>query len=310
MRKVIIDTDTASDDAVAIIAALREPSIKVMAITTVAGNVDIDRATENALIAIEQARTYSPPVYKGLRKPLIKEKVEATEIHGKDGLGNTNLHPKKLKSEKENAIQALLRIIEENPYEVELITLGPLTNIAYAYLLAPKTIRKLKSITLMVGTGIEGKGNVTEFAEFNAYADPEALKLVLEVDVPEIILGWDVAVGDAIITYNDVEALKNLDSDTIKFVLDISKEVYSVSKEKGKKGIGFADPIVIAIFIHPKLVKKSIDTNVEVITNKGPKEGQIILDDIKDFNKSTENIILNVDGNEIKKYLLSKLVDK
>lgn len=156
----------------------------------------MERATENALIAIEEARTYAPPVYKG-GKPLIKEKVEAKEIHGKDGLGDTNFHPNKLKVEKGHAIQAILRIIQENPYEIELITLVPLTNIAYAYLLTPEIMRKLKSITLMVGNGIEGKGNIIEFAEFNA--------------------------------------LKNLDSNTVKFVLDISKEICDVCKEKGKK---------------------------------------------------------------------------
>lgn len=310
MRKIIIDTDTASDDAVAIITALREKSIKVLAITTVAGNVDVERATENALIAIEKAKTYAPPVYKGLSKPLIKEQVEAKDIHGKDGLGNTNFHPNKLKAEREHAVKAILRIIQENPYEIELVTLGPLTNIAYAYLLAPEIMRKLKSITLMVGNGIEGGGNITEFAEFNAYADPDALKIVMEIDVPQVILGWDVAIGDGIITYDEINALKKLDSNTVKFVLDICKEICTVCKLKGKKGVGFADPLVIAVFTHPNLVKKSIDTNLEVITNKGEKEGQVILSNIKKINKSTETVIVNVDGASIKKYLLSKLIDE
>lgn len=88
MRKFIIDTDTASDDVIAIITALREPSVHVLALTVVAGNVGLDQSIQNALIAIDVANTYQPPVYKGMSKPLFRDLFTADDVHGVDGLGN------------------------------------------------------------------------------------------------------------------------------------------------------------------------------------------------------------------------------
>ncbi|MBQ1769949.1 MAG: nucleoside hydrolase, partial [Turicibacter sp.] len=168
MRKFIIDTDTASDDVIAIITALREPSVEVLALTVVAGNVGLEQSIQNALTAIEIADTYQPSVYGGMSKPLFRNLFTADDIHGADGLGNMFLPKPNIKVESEHAMDAIIRLIEEHPYEIELITLGPLTNIAMAALKAPETMNKLKSITLMAGTGL-GAGNTTETAEFNVY---------------------------------------------------------------------------------------------------------------------------------------------
>ena len=142
MRKFIIDTDTASDDVIAIITALREPSIDVLALTVVAGNIRIDQAVQNALVAIDVANTYQPRVYKGMGKPLFRDLFTADDVHGADGLGNMFLNTPDIPVESEHAIDALIRLIEENPYEIELVTLGPLTNIAMAALKAPETMNK------------------------------------------------------------------------------------------------------------------------------------------------------------------------
>jgi purine nucleosidase len=183
MRKFIIDTDTASDDAVAIIMALREPSVKVEAVTVVAGNVPLDKAVRNALISIEKAETYQPPVYIGLSKPLIRKQYTAEYVHGEDGLGDVGYKDPVIKAEREHAVDALLRIIDENPGQLELITLGPLTNVAAAVIKSPETMKKLKGIYTMGGT-LGFPGNVSVAAEFNIYVDAEAAEIVCNSGIP------------------------------------------------------------------------------------------------------------------------------
>lgn len=218
MRKFIIDTDTASDDVIAIITALREPSIEVLALTVVAGNVGLEQSIQNALTAIKVADTYQPAVYGGMSKPLFRNLFTAADVHGEDGLGNMFLPKSNIPIESEHAMDALIRLIEEHPYEIELITLGPLTNIAMAALKAPKTMNKLKSITLMAGTGL-GPGNTTETAEFNVYVDAEALSIVLGLNVPKLFVGWDVIEKRAFITEDDLAYLDNSDSTIAKFAV-------------------------------------------------------------------------------------------
>ncbi|MGL4372298.1 MAG: nucleoside hydrolase, partial [Turicibacter sp.] len=211
MRKFIIDTDTASDDVIAIIAALKEKTVDVLALTVVAGNVSLDQATQNALTAIEVADTYQPLVYKGADKPLYRPLYKAENVHGDDGMGNMHLPASKLKVEDMHAVDALIELIEKHPHEIELITLGPLTNVALTCMKAPDVMAKLKSIILMAGTGV-GPGNVTPYAEFNVYVDAQSLDIVLKLDVPKLFVGWDAITQGAFITDDEVSYLKNSES--------------------------------------------------------------------------------------------------
>ena len=170
MRRIIIDTDTGTDDAVAIIMALRDPDVKVEAITTVQGNVSMDRATVNALMSIEAAETYQPPVYKGFALPIVKEVDLSLNLlgHGEDGMGDIGLPPPKIKAEDEHAVDFLIRYIEENPYELEIVTIGPVTNLAWVCHRSPGTLSKVKKIYMMMGSGL-WPGNTTPLAEGNAH---------------------------------------------------------------------------------------------------------------------------------------------
>lgn len=241
MRKFIIDTDTASDDVIAIITALREPSIKVMGITVVAGNVGLEQSLQNALTAIKVSDTYIPPVFGGMSKPLFRDLVMADDVHGSDGLGNMFLPRSNLSIEPEHAMDGLLRLIEENPYEIELITLGPLTNIAMACLKAPETMNKLKSITLMAGTGL-GPGNITETAEFNVYVDAESLSIVLDLEIPKLFVGWDAIMNKGFLTRQDINYLKNSDSSLAKFAMRCTQSLDEYNQKLGFDGFELADP--------------------------------------------------------------------
>lgn len=305
MRKFIIDTDTASDDVIAIITALREPSIDVLALTVVAGNIGIDQAVQNALVAIDVANTYQPRVYKGMVKPLFRDLFTADDVHGADGLGNMFLNIPDIPVESEHAIDALIRLIEENPYEIELVTLGPLTNIAMAALKAPETMNKLKSITLMAGTGL-GAGNTTETAEFNVYVDAEALAIVLNLEVPKLFVGWDVIEKRSFITEKDLNDLKNSQSDTAKFAVRCTESLYEYCKKLGLNGFELADPTAMICAIWPEVMTKCINAYATVETKKDENYGQIFLDQ----QSSTPNSVtcIDLDSDLFKTYLFNSLL--
>lgn len=305
MRKFIIDTDTASDDVIAIITALREPSIDVLALTVVAGNIGIDQAVQNALVAIDVANTYQPRVYKGMGKPLFRDLFTADDVHGADGLGNMFLNIPDIPVESEHAIDALIRLIEENPYEIELVTLGPLTNIAMAALKAPETMNKLKSITLMAGTGL-GAGNTTETAEFNVYVDSEALAIVLNLEVPKLFVGWDVIEKRSFITEKDLNDLKNSQSDTAKFAVRCTESLYEYCKKLGLNGFELADPTAMICAIWPEVMTKCINAYATVETKKDENYGQIFLDQ----QSSTPNSVtcIDLDSDLFKTYLFNSLL--
>ena len=305
MRKFIIDTDTASDDVIAIITALREPSVDVLALTVVAGNVGLDQSIQNALIAIDVANTYQPPVYKGMSKPLFRDLFTADDVHGVDGLGNMFLPKPNIPVESEHAMDALIRLIEEHPYEIELVTLGPLTNIAMAALKAPETMNKLKSITLMAGTGL-GSGNTTETAEFNVYVDAEALSIVLDLDVPKLFVGWDVIEKRSFITKDDLDYLSHSDSNTAKFAVRCTQSLYEFCKKLGLKGFELADPTAMICAIWPEVMTHCIKAYATVETKKAENYGQILLD--QQSNTPNSVTCIDLDSDLFKQHLFKGLL--
>ncbi len=138
-RAFLIDTDTASDDAVALIMALRAPDVRVVAITTVAGNVDVQQSTRNALYTVELCGA-DVPVYAGAEKPLLREYQNATWFHGRDGLGDHNYPPPHKSAGKLHAADAIIEAIDANPGLV-IVTLAPLTNLALALAKKPEMQR-------------------------------------------------------------------------------------------------------------------------------------------------------------------------
>src|SRR5689334_20362310 len=149
MRRFLIDTDTASDDAVALIMALRTPEVRVEAITVVSGNVPLKQATENALYTVELCGA-KVPIFSGEERPLRREPAHADWFHGADGLGNSNFPPAKIRPQQEHAVDAIIRVLHANP-GIELVTLGPLTNIAMAMTRDPSIAKNVKRCVVMGG---------------------------------------------------------------------------------------------------------------------------------------------------------------
>lgn len=279
MRKVIIDTDTATDDAIAIIMALKYNDFDVKAITTVAGNVDLKQATQNALYTVELCNK-NIPVYKGSAGPL-KRKLETSKFfHGKDGLGDTGPYIPKLKEQKENAINKIVSLINANPNEIEIIAIGPLTNIAKVFDKDPSTINKLKSLYIMGGIG-EGKGNITHHAEFNFWVDPDAADVVLNSNIKIHLIAWDTTQIYGYINKENFEELEKINSSLSQFSIDIQQKALQYYKIKyNEYKVDLADPLAMAAFIDSKIVTEYKNCEIKMILN-GLERGK----DIVSFTK-------------------------
>ncbi|MBQ9958883.1 MAG: nucleoside hydrolase [Oscillospiraceae bacterium] len=314
MRRFIIDTDTGSDDAVAIVMALRDPNVRVEAFTTVGGNVGVDRATENCLISIEMAGTYAPPVYKGLGRPLVKEVREEEKnysVHGRDGMGDIGLAPPKLKAEDEHAVDFLIRYIEENPDELELVTIGPVTNLAWVAHRSPETLKKLKRIYMMMGTGA-WFGNASGLSEGNASMDPEALDIVLRYAGCDIVLiGWDMCINEYVFTKEDIEMLYATGSPIAKFCLDINQMLIKLNVSRfGEECFDMADPAAMAVALDPGMIEKSVTAYHHVETSKGLAYGAICVEVYSERGKRAPNAttVVKADAARLKKCIVDRIV--
>src|SRR5271169_5582544 len=189
-RRIIIDTDPGIDDALAIFLALRSPELKVEAITPVAGNVPLDLTLPNALRLVEIAGRTDVPVAAGASHPLVRRLVTAGHVHGVNGLAGVEFREPKIKPVRETAPELIRRIVRENPGEITIVAVGPLTNVALALRADPELAGMIPAIVIMGGS-LSG-GNITPAAEFNLYVDPEAARIVFDANIPLTMVGLDV----------------------------------------------------------------------------------------------------------------------
>lgn len=302
MKHLLIDTDTASDDAIAIIMALREPSVKVEAITVVAGNCPLDRAVKNALISIEQADTYQPPVYAGLAKPIMRDLHTCENVHGDDGLGNMFLPDAKLDIHAGHAVDKIIEYAHRFPGELELITIGPLSNVALALLKEPDLGKLIKQVYIMGGAGL-GPGNITPVAEFNFWVDAEAAHVVMESDLKKTIVGWDVCMGETFINQDDIATLNALGSRG-QFTVRCNATLIEFNKALKKDGFDLPDPTCIAVAMYPEMVKQSRHIYGCIEYQSPTTYGQFVLDQFAvTGNKPNVNIVTELDAQAFKQKL-------
>lgn len=195
--KVVLDMDPGVDDAIALLLALHNPQLQVLAVTTVSGNVSLRKATANALKVV-QASGKHVPVYMGASRPLGgRRPVSAESIHGSDGLGNSHLPAPRQRPEKTGAVEMLVDLIKTHRRkEVSMVATGPLTNAAMLFKSEPSLVARLDRIFVMGGVYDPlVQGNVTKYAEFNFYCDPEAADIVMKDGRAIVSCGLDVT-GD------------------------------------------------------------------------------------------------------------------
>jgi inosine-uridine nucleoside N-ribohydrolase len=275
-RTLLIDTDTASDDAVALIMALRSREVRVAAITVVAGNVPVAQATSNALFTVELCGA-DVPVYSGAEAPLSRKLVIADWFHGADGLGDHGYKPTERRAEPHHAVDALIETVRQNP-GIEVVTLGPLTNLAMALLREPKLVASVKRCVVMGGAPC-CEGNVTPAAEFNIWVDPEAARIVFRSGLPVEMVGWQLCRGDAVLDQHDIERLLALKNSVAEFAVRCnSTAVEAFFKQTGQRGMSLPDPVAMGIALNPALCISSSEHYVEIEISSELTRGMTLVD--------------------------------
>jgi inosine-uridine nucleoside N-ribohydrolase len=255
MRKIIIDTDPGIDDSMAIFYALSSPELEVIGLTTVFGNATTPKTTKNALRLLEIAKRPDIPVAAGADRPMtMKFHGGADFVHGADGQGNTDLPAPTSQPVDEHAVQFLIDEIMSAPKEITLVPIGPLTNIAMAYLMEPKIAENLKEVVLMGGNAIVG-GNASPTAEANVLDDPEAADIVFGMNVPITMVGLDVTEK----AYMSPEVLdrigtfKNARAQHLSKILPFYRAFHQ--SRYGDTGIHVHDSTAITYLLKPELFK-------------------------------------------------------
>ena len=275
-RAFLIDTDTASDDAVAIIMALRAPDVRVVAITTVAGNVDVEQSTRNALYAVELCGA-DVPVYTGAEKPLLRRYENATWFHGRDGFGDHGYPPSRRLPGKLHAVDAIIEAIEANPGLV-IVTLAPLTNLALAVAKKPEIASKVGRCVVMGGAPC-CEGNVTPAAEYNIWVDPDAARMVMRSGLPVELIGWHLCRGDAVVGENDIAHILTFNNDVARFAIECNSHARTAYKvQTGEDGISLPDPVAMCLALDPTVGTAWSDHYVDVETQSELTRGMTVVD--------------------------------
>jgi len=275
-RNFLIDTDGGSDDVVALIMALRSSAVRVRAITAVAGNVPVEQATRNVLCTVELCAAETP-VFAGAARPLVKKLETAQWFHGKDGLGDHGYAPKTRQAETTHAVDAMVETVLANP-GIEMVTLGPLTNLALAIRREAAIVRAIGRLLVMGGAPC-CEGNVTPAAEFNIWADPEAAQMVFRAGLPIEMAGWHLCRGLAALDPQDIGKILALKTPLAEFVIrsnSVAAEAYRV--QTGEIGISLPDPIAMAIALRPELCLAASRHYVDIETASELTRGMTVVD--------------------------------
>jgi inosine-uridine nucleoside N-ribohydrolase len=271
-RKIILDTDPGSDDAMAMMLALNSPELDVRAITVVPGNVTASQGLENALRMVSLAERCDIPVAAGAQHPLFQKLITAEFWHGKNGIANVELPPSKCKVDRRFGPDLIIQMVHAEPHEITLVPVGPLTNIALAVLKDPSIVPLVKEVILMGGS-ISG-GNVNAAAEANIYNDPEAAQIVFQAGWPVTMVGLDV--GDkTLLTQKYLDQLGATHGPVNDFIYAVAKYLVELSAKFGFGGTPMYDPLAVGVAVDATLVKAP-EMHVEVETRGEFTRGETV----------------------------------
>lgn len=286
MRKILIDTDCGIDDAAAIMIALASPRVEVVGITTVSGNVALEQVTDNVRRLLAFLGREGIPVLPGASRPLV-EPPHPADIHGPDGLGGVELppagvtggageEPAGLPEERERAPgdlrapEGMARIARQNP-GLTLVALGPLTNLAIALNLYPE-LAGLVGEAVVMGGALQA-GNVTRFAEYNFWADPEAAEAVLQSSLPLTIVPWDTCLKVSC-TEEELRRLGLGASRSGRLLLDLQARLLDfMEKFYGRRAVILPDPLAMACAVEPGIARRTVWGNLRMELNRTTMRG-------------------------------------
>ncbi len=278
VRRVFIDTDTASDDAVALMMALHHmehhSDFEIAGIGVVAGNVPLEQGLQNALYTAELCHL-EVPIYAGRAAPLLRTLSTSREVHGYDGMGDIDLPLSGRHPTEGDAVEALLAAADGS---LELITLGPLTNIAVALLRDPRLSRRIRRCWLMGGAS-DYIGNVTPVSEYNIWVDPEAAEIVFSSGMALTMVGWDIALKYGTVSPEERRQLRALNTPKAQVAIDCQSTLIKYMRQKsGSETSCLPDPVTMAAALDPTMVTSHLQCPVYAIGGEGPARGMTMLD--------------------------------
>jgi purine nucleosidase len=309
-KRVIIDSDTAVDDALAILLATLSDRLTVEGVTIVAGNAAFDREVANAKYTLGLAgEANDVPVYEGQRQPLLKSHETAEYVHGKGGLAGINPDPA-VPSADESAVSYIVDTARANPGELSLLCIGPLTNVALACLREPALDELLDDVWVM-GGAFHASGNVTPAAEFNFWVDPDAAKIALR-NLDTTVVGWGVCMASSVLYASGIEriAAAGEESPYAEFFTRITGPVREFTREEqGVDGATQPDSLTIACALAPDLITEASTCSVAIDEREGLTRGT----SVPDMNNATDapartRVVEAVDGERFERLFADALV--
>lgn len=296
--KIIMDTDPGIDDAAALTMAINDPQIDLALVTTVAGNVTVDKTTKNAQ-KIVRFFNADVPVAAGAKQPLIKEFEDAARIHGESGMPGYDFPEDLPKPLDMTAVEALHKYIMESDENITLVPTGSYTNIALLFSQYPEVKGKIDRIVAMGGA--LGMGNMTSAAEFNVFTDPDAAKIVYQSGVPIVMIGLDITMK-ALLTPDSLNQLEHMNA-AGKMLHDIIAN----DGDKSEAGSAMHDVNTIFYLLHPEAITTK-EMWVDVITD-GPAIGETVGDIRGAYHdgKTNAKVAVDIDAAAFNKWFLSEV---
>ncbi|KAM6945486.1 inosine-uridine preferring nucleoside hydrolase-like [Aplochiton taeniatus] len=316
MKKLILDVDTGVDDAQGIMMVLGTPGLEILGITCCSGNTAVKNACKNTLRILQACGRLDIPVFRGAEEPLLGHVLHAADFHGKDGLGDApdpNAPGLNL-IQKEGAVQAMIRMVNQHPGEVSLVAVAPLTNLALAVKLDPHFPEKLKDLYIMGGNS-DSRGNTTVCGEFNFVADPEAAYIVLNrFCCPTYIATWEFCCRYKL-PWSFCETWLAQDTDKARFMKQIfSHTMNMVQTDRYQKemvsGGGFtsSDSLAMLAAVDNAFLQESEQVAVTVELDGTHTRGMMVLDYMELLKKKHKvSIMKKADLEKFKKSLMESL---
>lgn len=309
-KSIVVDCDAGLDDALALIILLAghiDNKIKVKAVTCVNGNTNVDNVVKNVFRTLDVCGCREIPVYRGANSSLLNtlnaKETESELYHGSDGFGDVYTdQPDTSRLQKEHAVCALHRIISEDPGNVSVVALGPLTNIAMTIKIYPEFMNNVKEFFVMGGNST-GQGNITSQAEFNFYADPESVHIVLNSNTkPLWLLPWEACLKSQVTHDWRRDVLGKIQAPCVLMLNKIEDGRRARVKKHFARYIS-CDAFLAGIVMMPDVAKKVISWHADIELSGNKTRGQVVLDHML-LNKPNVNLINDFDSEMFKEILL------
>ncbi len=307
MRRLLIDSDGTADDLVGLLVAARSPEVDVVAVTSVAGAVRVSQATENLLYGMDLAGLVRVGLYAGCERPLVRPLTTFEAMYGRTGLGSLTPPKPKGRAESAHAVDAILSLCRHYGKELDIVCLGPLTNLAVALMQAPKLGATLGRV-YVYGGGMEG-GNVTAAAEYNFYADPEAAALVLTSGLSITLISWDVARATLVMQPQDIHRIRAANTRESKFFLDSTRSMAEYCRRTLRlAGSVLGAVVAVCAAVDPTVVREEVQVRVDVETQGELTRGATVPDPLR-LSQENPNVRLvrACDGERVQERLFRAL---